>query len=610
MIRLLYPILIPLAAGLVVLVVTPYVRRLGEMVALAGSLAMLYATATVFLHDGTGMYEATLFSTGGFSFILSLRVDTLSMFVLLGIASFVFLIVLYSLGYMGAGTRRGEYYCYLLWTGAGAAAAVLADSLLLLLVAWEVTTALLFLLVTMGGEGSRDAAGKSFVMIGFSDCALLLGIMLVWAKFGTLTMHEINGVSTGTGATTLMYTLFLIPALVKAGAMPGHSWIPKVAETAPASVIAFLPASLDKLLGIYLLARISLEMFVLDSVMKSVIMLIGAVTIVVAVMMALLQHNLRKLLAFHAVSQVGYMVLGIGTGVTVGVVGGLFHMVNHAIYKCCLFLCNGAVEKATGTSELEDLGGLAATMPVTFGACLVSAFAISGVPPLNGFASKWMIYQGTIAYGSPVFLIAAMFGSALTLASFVKVIHSVFLGKKPDLLKQSNSIGFTMKLPMIILALICIAFGVRTALPLSVIGEYAGMESGGFFTSITSPTGMWNPGLAVVMLIISLFAGFVIYLLTGKRKLRRTTIFTGGEEFTSEAIRYPGTGFYESIRSIKPLATIFRDAERGVYDLYVLGGYYGVKFVNVLRAMHNGVVSTYVAFTIIGLGALIFYMIW
>ena len=193
------------------------------------------------------------------------------------------------------------------------------------------------------GDAAGDAAGKTFVVIGFSDCALLLGVLLLWQLTGTLRMSAFDGVPVSGGVLTAAYLLLLTGALVKAGAMPGHTWIPKAAEGAPVSVMAYLPASLDKLLGIYLLARISLRMFALNDGLRLLLLVIGAVTIVLAVMMALVQHNLKKLLAFHAVSQVGYMVMGIGTGVPLGIAGGLFHMLNNALYKCCLFLGAGAV---------------------------------------------------------------------------------------------------------------------------------------------------------------------------------------------------------------------------------------------------------------------------
>ncbi len=322
---------------------------------------------------------------------------------------------------------------------------------------------------------------------------------------------------------------------------------------------------------IYLLALISLIMFILNTSLKLLLLIIRAVTNILAVMMALIQHNLKKLLAFHAVSQVGYMVMGIGTGVPVGIVGGLFHMLNHAIYKCCLFLGAGAVEKRAKTTELEELGGLAKAMPVTFVSMVIASFAISGVPPFNGFASKWMVYQGTIEIGRPVFLIAAMFGSALTLASFIKVIFSVFLGRRPEKLAAVKSSGFAMAIPMIILATLCVVFGVFAQLPLRyLIGPAVGVEFGQIPWKIDLLHGMWSPTLATILIIVSLLAGWVIYMFGKTSKKRVTSIFVGGEKFEAEVVRFPGTGFYETIREIHPLKTLYSDSEEGAFDPYVL----------------------------------------
>jgi len=341
-----------------------------------------------------------------------------------------------------------------------------------------------------------------------------------------------------------------------------------------------------------------------------VLLVIGAATIIIAVMMALIQHNLKKLLSFHAVSQVGYMVMGIGTGTAVGIIGGLFHMLNNAIYKCCLFMGAGAVEKRAGTVELEDLGGLARAMPVTFWTMLIAALAISGVPPFNGFASKWLIYQGTIEAGRPVFLIAAMFGSALTLASFIKVIHSVFLGKKPERLKEVKPAGWTMGVPMVILALLCILLGVFAQYPLKrVFGPVVGMDFTDVPGAVNLPHAMWSPTLATVLILAALGAGWLFYALGARVKVRTTSIFVGGEIFDTESVRFPGTGFYETIRGISPLKVLYDDAEHGVFDLYVLAGRYGFRMIEVLRAMHNGVVSTYLAFALLGLGFLLFFLV-
>ncbi len=608
--NLFMPIIVPLIAGAVILIIPKALKGIRETVALAGTVIAAVYSGAIFFGGKEIVGSWIWFTLSGFSFSADMRADTLSSFILFAASVFAALVVIYSFGFMKGKDRLGEYYGYICLTAAGAAAAILADNLIFFLIGWEIVSLLLFFLITIGGGGARDAAGKTFVIIGFSDCALMLGIVMLWHIVGTLQMSSINAVGVDSALMVVTYVMFLIGALVKAGAIPGHTWIPKAAESAPASVMAYLPASLDKLLGIYLLARISLDMFALNSGLKMLLLIIGAVTIILAVMMALLQHNLKKLLAFHAVSQVGYMVMGIGTGVAIGIVGGLFHMLNHAIYKCCLFLGAGAVEKQAGTTELEELGGLSKSMPVTFVAMLIASFAISGVPPFNGFASKWLVYQGTIEIGQPVFLLAAMFGSALTLASFVKVIYSVFLGKQPEKLKKVESVGFSMALPMIVLALLCVVFGIFAQIPLKyIIGPMVSSEFVDAPAMIDTVTGMWSPSLATLLMIVSLAAGYMVYLVSTTSKIRSTTRFIGGEKLDEELTRYPGTGFYETIHDFAPMKIIYDDADRGVFDLYVLGGRYGGKLVDVLRYIHNGVVSTYAAFVLIGLLFIIFYLV-
>jgi len=607
---LFYPIIIPLIAGAIIMIIPEVLKGIREFVALAGTVIASYYAGVIFFAGKEITASWGWFSLQNFDISADLRVDSLSGFILFAASVFAVLIVIYSIGFMRDKSRLKEYYSYILWTSGAAAAALLADNLVFFLIGWEVTSVLLFFLITIGGEESREAAGKTFVMIGFSDCAILLGIILLWQILGTLRISDINAVAINSGSMTFIYILFLIGAIVKAGAIPGHSWIPKAAESAPASIMAYLPASLDKLLGIYLLARISLDMFILNEALKLLLLIIGAVTIILAVMMALVQHNLKKLLAFHAVSQVGYMFMGIGTGVPIGIVGGLFHMLNNALYKCCLFLGAGAVEKRAETTELEELGGLSSAMPITFVTMLIAAFAISGVPPLNGFASKWLIYQGTIEIGQPIFLLAAMFGSALTLASFIKVIYSVFLGRKPEKLEAVKPAGWAMAVPMVVLALFCVFFGVFAQFPLRhIIGPAVYMDFERIPWMIHLSRAMWSPTLATVLIIVALACGLIVYLLSTAVKVRTTSIFVGGEKFDVESLRFPGTGFYETIREFSPLKVLYGDAEQGVYDLYVLGGRYGMKIVEVLRAVHNGVVSTYVAFVLIGLGFLIIFLV-
>ena len=304
---------------------------------------------------------------------------------------------------------------------------------------------------------------------------MLLGIGLTVYLAGTASMSSINLPVTGLGA--LAFVLLMVGALGKGGAMPFHSWIPDAAIDAPLPFMALIPGAIEKLLGIYFLTRISMDLFQFtpDSWLSTLMMIVGAVTILLAVFMALVQKDFKRLLSFHAISQVGYMVLGIGTGVPAGIVGGLFHMVNNALYKSCLFLTGGAVEKQTGTTDLRKLGGLAYKMPVTFIGFFIAAVSISGVPPFNGFFSKELIYDAALQRGT-VFYLAAVLGSFFTAASFLKLGHAAFGGKLDTSNAQVKEAPPSMLFPILTLAGLCVLFGVYNVLPLEyliqpVLGE-------------------------------------------------------------------------------------------------------------------------------------------
>jgi len=408
----------------------------------------------------------------------------------------------------------------------------------------------------------------------------------------------------------------MIGALTKAGAMPFHTWIPAAAEGAPTPVMALIPAAIDKLLGIYLLARISLDIFSIGPGLMMLLMIVGAVTIVGAVLMALIQHDLKVLLSYHAVSQVGYMVLGIGTGIPIAIAGGIFHMLNNVIYKTLLFLSAGSIEKQTGTTEVDKLGGLARAMPITFIVTAVAALAISGVPPFNGFVSKWMVYTGLVELGARgfnsywIFLIAALFGSALTLASFVKVLYSGFLGQKPSALSHVRESSWLMTIPMIVLALLCIVFGVWAKWPIdSFINP---IVHGAVGTSVSGVVdlggGFWDPSGATGLIIVGLIVGAIV-LAFGKFSKRRVgRVFIGGTKPAEhmDAMHFTGSGFYGTIRDMVPFKGFYINAEQKVFDIHAVGGRIGDVFVQGLRAMHSGVLSTYLAWCVIGLGAIVF----
>ncbi|NQS89916.1 NADH-quinone oxidoreductase subunit L, partial [Patescibacteria group bacterium] len=540
--------------------------------------------------------------------------------------------------FMAGKPRKREYYSYLLLTCAAAVGAVLAANLVVFLLFWGILGVLLYAFLSLG---SSRLATKGFFIIGAADFALILGALFLYKLSGTLVMGEIQSLPVTSGLAVASFVLLMIGAIAKAGAIPFHSWIPDAADEVPAPVMAYLPASLDKLLGIYFLTRICLDFFKLfpNTSLSILLMFIGSLTIMVAVMMALIQHDLKKLLSYHAISQVGYMVLGIGTGIPLGIAGGIFHMVNHAIYKSCLFLGGGSVEHNVKTTDINRLGGLAKFMPVTFITVLIAALSISGVPPFNGFFSKWMIYQGVVEGGKLsgsslwiIWLLAAMFGSALTLASFVKLIHGTFLSSESDEVKKKLSkekikeSPLSMLFPMVVLAGLCVVFGVfayQVPLKLFIFPSVPHLSPPGLWI------GWWQPGLTTILIILGIIVGFIIYLIGKVRKGRVSEVYIGGETVSSE-MRVSGVDFYDTLRDFIGLRRLYEAAEKGALDIYrgMLSfakgiGYFlwamdrladlfwrGLSRVVLLvgkgcSLAHTGVLHTYLAWYLLGLAILL-----
>ncbi|MEO0225529.1 MAG: proton-conducting transporter membrane subunit [candidate division WOR-3 bacterium] len=467
---LLVPILLPVFLAIITFIIPRTVRGVRETITLLGLIIGVYIAWFLF---GCRNLTLSLDWIDGLGF--DLRLYHFSGFTLLWINIFGFLISLYSVIKMASHKRVNEYYLYLLLTLAFANGAILADNFLVLLFFWEGLLLTLYGFITLGStENTQRTAIKAFIINGFCDFCMILGISIFWAitgkaKFTEIAQNPIQPVGLGMAS----FILILIGALGKGGSLPFHTWIPDAAIDAPVSFMAFLPGALEKLLGIYLASKVALELFVIEpnSPMSILMMTIGGITIVLAVLMALIQKDYKKLLSFHAISQYGYMILGIGTALPIGIVGGIFHMLNNAIYKSGLFMVAGAVEHRTGTTELKRLGGLRGDMPITALCYLVLAAAISGIWPLNGFVSKEMVIHGAYETGFIIFALFGWVGAIFTFASFLKAGHSIFLGPRSREVPKIRECESPFLIPMVIMAILSIIFGVYNYLPLKLFLE-------------------------------------------------------------------------------------------------------------------------------------------
>ena len=596
-------VLIPLAIGIVNIFLPTILRKILTF------LGSVYLLVVVYQLFGSADNQLALFGTQ------IMAADQLGLFTVVFVQILSFVILIFSLKGVDSAIEKGFFVLYPL-TVAFSNGAVLSTHAVALLVFWGLSGISLYLFGMMGNtKDTSQTAKKTFLIVGGSDVFLILGLVLLWfLEPGTgWSLWNVRLALDGQLAY-LAFFCILIAAFAKAGGFPLHTWVPDFCKDSPVESAAFLPASLDKLLGIYLLARMVISLFTLNLFVHMLIITLGTITVIIAVMMAMMQHNGRKLLGYHAVSQVGYMIIGVGSGNVLGFLGGLFHMINHTIYKSNLFLSMGAVEKQTGTNELDKLGGLGRNMPITFAMAFVGAMSISGIPPFNGFYSKWMIYQGMLDKASYltagyqiwllICLLLAVFGSALTLASFMKFIHTIFLGKRPKALDSIKEAPANQWISTGILALLCILFGLfAIELPLKRLILPIAVEQG---WNLPEMLGHYNPLLLVLLMAVTAAVAWVVYLLI--RKVRYDEIYLGGME-ALEKFRIAGTAFYNEIRNMPILRGLYTGAERKYFDVYDLGAKSSGWLARVFQYVHSGYLHLYNLWIVVGLLILILVLL-
>ena len=593
-----YIIAVPVLTGLILLILPAGIQRLKAMLAAGISLASIYWAVTIFpVTESSLLIPALEGRQCAEMFIIG--ADGLSRLIVIGMSILAGIISVYALS-QRKGSHSRNFSAWYLVTLGFSFGAVLTNHLVFFLICWGILGITLYQLIPKRDAKSSAAAKKTLVMIGASDGIMILGVALLWRITGTLQMDQVC-VPTTDMVRTVACLALLTGSFTKAGAFPLHTWLPDYSSAAPAVSSAYLPASLDKLLGIYFLARITTGLFSFGQWMQFFLLCIGVITIITAVMMALVQHDYKRLLGFHAVSQVGYMILGFGLCSPLGVAAGLFHMLNNAIYKSGLFLSAGAVEQQSGKKELDELGGLSRAMPLTFAATLVFALSISGIPPFNGFASKWMIYQGIIEFGSGggfvnqlwiFWLGCAVLGSALTLASFIKFTGGIFLGRRQNDTSDVREVNPGMTFPMVMLALVCIVMGVWTGklvIPFLLEPVTGGLEY----------AGSWNGTLVGLMVLVSVLLGILVYLAGNTRNMRKADSFVGGESLQEE-LSFTTPEFYKSFLEFKGLSRVYRNAEKGYYDLYEQLRIFFDWLGKILSRYHTGNLHDYAVWVFAG----------
>jgi len=586
--------------------------------------------------------------------VLTWQLDGLSIFFGLVIATIGAVTTLYALGHgrhQPAFPGSGALFALFILAMLGV---VVAGDAFTFLIAWESMSLVSCALVLT--DHHRDPvrkAGWAYAVMSHAATAFIVAAFLLLAReTGSLSFAEWTARASSLDAVTvsLVFALGLVGFGTKAGVIPLHVWLPRAHPVAPAHVSALMSGVMIKL-GIYGLVRLTFEWLPIGPPWWGLLLLgLGAVSAVLGVLYALMQHDLKRLLAYHSVENIGIIIMGLGAALVarsldlgavaaIALAAALFHVANHATFKALLFMGAGAIDSGVGTHELDRLGGLLRRMPWT-GACfLIGSAAIAGLPPLNGFASEWLTYQSLLSLGRgtaepqialvPLVAVGALaLTAALALACFVKAFGVAFLGiaRSPHA-AAATEVGALERVAMATLAVSCVALGIGAAPVVSLIGALvpiAAFAPGGVALAGTTPPAgqLLVPGMAVSVLALSALAIAAPRLL-GPIRTRVVETWACGvqlhviNQYTSVAFAKPiRLMFRDIVRPVREVGIVHRAGTRfvasvhyhayiaPVFERYVYSALTSrlVAGAHLVRRLQNGSLQTYLAYV---LGALL-----
>ncbi len=541
---------------------------------------------------------------------LTLGVDPLSGFFLFLIGTLVVAVSLYSIGYLRPHAEEAGGPRLAACTAAfvlAMAVVVTASNTLLFLVAWETMSLASYGLV-VHHHHSRGAqrAGFIYLVMTHVGTAFLLAAFLIVSAAGSdpFAFETFRAGAAGlTGAArSALFACLLVGFGTKAGIVPLHIWLPRAHPEAPSHASALMSGVMIKV-AIYGLVRFAMDLLGPGpAAWGGVVLALGAVSAVVGVLYALMEHDLKRLLAFHSVENIGIILMGVGASMlfasqgrpalaALGLGAGLFHTFNHAVFKGLLFLGAGALQQATGTKNIEAYGGLIHRMPWTAGFFLVGCLSISGLPPFNGFASEWLTYQALLGgfadsglaarFLLPVVAVALALTGGLAAACFVKAFGVSFLARpRSPRAEAAREPGRSLLVGMGLLAAICVVAGVGPGLVLSLLGSVTAQVSGvridaivggGPAPTLSAGLGTLSPALLTAGLIL-----FAVAAAAGARAMRpgrRETVGpTWGCGIDLDArMEYSATGFGQPIRQF--FRVFYRPKER-LHVEHAAGGFF------------------------------------
>lgn len=439
-----------------------------------------------------------------------------------------------------------------------------SGDLLSLFIGWELVSWASFLLMALGSASALRYALRYVTYAIGGAMAVLAGLVLVYARVGSFEFQALQQAlpTLDNSLLWLLFGLFSAGFGVKMALLPLHLWQAKAYAETPGPGSAFLGA-ISSRMGLFAMLVVLVQLIGLSRLVelhvpytflsaRDLLAWIAVFTIIFPTFTALRQHDARRLLAWHGIGQGGYMLLGVLINDDLGSAGGLMHVFNHATYQAMLFMSVTAVIHRTGTSDLNKLGGLVARMPLSFLAMLIGIIGLAGLPPMNGFVSKWLIYRALITAGSPLLFVGAVIGTLGTILSVYKLIHNTFLGQLRLEHVDIDEAPVSMLIPMMTLAIIVFMTGyfpgvvldwvaaAQASIGLPVLAHHLG--------GVASDKG----GLDMIWIVSILLAGFgvgaiVFYSGNRSKQVHQLDNYAGGHFLTAETRYQYSDNFYPGL---------------------------------------------------------------
>jgi len=456
-------VIIPLGCAFLIPIVSKIREGLAQILANFGAaLLLLFSVMSIsWLKSGLQVYYV-----GGWRppFGICMVLDGMTVLMLLVVNIIGCLTLVYSIDYIRRYTSPTLYYTLFCLLLAGLNGVVISGDLFNLFVFLEITSIASYALVAFGTEAEDLEASFKYLVLGsIASTLILLGIGMLLGSVSTLNMADISrSLSTSSSKNIILYclALFIMGFGLKVALVPFHAWLPDAHPAAPAPMSAMLSGVVIKTIGVYALARVLFNIIGFNPTISSILTWMGIISMSVGVLLAIGQWDFKRLLAYHSISQIGYVIFGLGLGTPLGIMGGLFHLFNHSLFKSLLFLNAGAVEYSTGNRQLNKLNGLSKEMPVTSTTSLIASLSIAGIPPLCGFWSKLIIIIAAFQANNPVGAIVCIMVAMVTLASFLKVQKYAFIRRTEEVVSGVKEVPLSMVLAMVVLAILCVLVGI------------------------------------------------------------------------------------------------------------------------------------------------------